>query len=170
MIGLALPYPGKYKDAEVIASVRGGASLDEIKRKHGYDPEQAMHAYLDYIDHVVTQLDDLATAKQQRAIVRDCVLELISRYYTAACELNLKAAQFVLGAIAQYAKLERDHYTLDREQMLHKGQEAPDDDKALSPREASARRQARLDELEKAGHRVPSEARRAGSLIMDYED
>lgn len=170
MIGLGIPWVGTERDARIIAAIRAGRDAAAIQREWRITPEKQVELYFRYVEYVVRELSDRTTAKGHRASLRDHLLYLISKFYPAAAELNLKAAQFVLSAISLYAKLERDHYDLDRQMLLDQGQENPDDAKARDPLEASRRRQRELDDLEREGVEIPDSARLAGSLILNYHD
>lgn len=171
MIGLEIPWIGTAREGQILAAIRAGTDPGKIERDHKIKPSDQIELYSRYIRRCVENLSDHLEARELRAAIRDHVLHLMSQFYPLAAQgPNLKAAQMFLAAVRLYASLDREHYELDRQQMLDQGQESADYRKPLTPEEASRRRQDELREMAVAdGLPVPESAKLAGSMILGYQ-
>lgn len=171
MIGLCIPWVGTKRDAAIIAAIREGQDAGRIEREHRVNTSQQIELYAKYVEQCVRFLKDRLNAQGLRAALRDHVLELVAKFYPIAVQgPNIKAAQMFLSAVSLYARLEREHYDMDRQQELDEQATNPDNVKAGDPEYASHARQQELRDIEdEEGLEVPEAARLAHSMILNYQ-
>jgi hypothetical protein len=157
-------FDGTPLEIEAIRLWRNGEDVERICRATRMQPGSLVTLYRRYLDYRYSRLQDPEECRHVRGADIDQIEALIETYSREALRGNLKAAQFVLAALGQKARLEAGYHDFDRERFAEVGRHTPDVRRIAMT--ASEERQARLADARAQGIEVDPAAILAGSLIQ----